>query len=113
MENFDVIFDSDGGVTIQTDSYCHHTDCPDLAAETLNDILNGEQTCNLGGNQPERRLEYHSVIGLTDRFEWHEGADVIQRLEDMPKDMRTDWLAAQASRKNVHDFYAVLFDLRP
>lgn len=57
-----VFFDNAGGITIQTDTYCHHyLGQTKQAANDVAAILNGESTQQWDGNEPEHRLQEAEV----------------------------------------------------
>lgn len=57
-----VFFDNGGGITIQTQTYCHHyLGQPKQAANDVAAILNGDSTDHWDGNEPQHRLEEAEV----------------------------------------------------
>lgn len=52
-----VIFDTGGGITVQTDSYVHYYDNPAFAADDVRFILNDHSTVDWAGNNPDERID--------------------------------------------------------
>ncbi len=56
---FELLFDNGGGITLITANYCHSYDRPDWAAADVVGILDGANTSNWDGNEPEFRRDQH------------------------------------------------------
>jgi hypothetical protein len=56
---FELLFDNGGGITLITPDYCHSYDRPDWAAADVVGILDGANTSNWDGNEPEFRRDQH------------------------------------------------------
>ena len=72
-----VFFDNGGGITIQTETYCHFYQDPKHAATDVAAILDGKTTLHWDGNEPEHRLEEAEVQ--------HDLIDII-RIKSKPFD---------------------------
>ena len=72
-----VFFDNGGGITIQTETYCHFYQDPKHAATDVAAILDGKTTLHWDGNEPEHRLEEAEVQ--------HDLVDII-RIKSKPFD---------------------------
>ncbi len=57
--NFELLFDNGGGITLITPDYCHFYDRADWAAADVVGLLNGANTSNWDGNEPEFRRDRH------------------------------------------------------
>ena len=112
MENFDIIFDNGGGITIQTDDYCHHYTSPNQAADDINTILTSNHyTEQWDGNEPEHRIFYDRQAECNGHYRWLTDGDVIAAIGDIEKEDREDWLyeiSGNAERK----FFTSLFEMR-
>ncbi|QDP45851.1 MAG: hypothetical protein Unbinned5179contig1004_43 [Prokaryotic dsDNA virus sp.] len=56
-ETLKISFDNAGGVTLETDRYCHHYTDARCAAEDAAFILDDMTTVTWCGNEPDHRLE--------------------------------------------------------
>ena len=59
VRDFELLFDSGGGITLITSDYCHAYDRPDWAAESVVALLNGADPSGWDGNEPEFRRDRH------------------------------------------------------
>jgi hypothetical protein len=69
--DFDVIFDNGGNTILQTAHFCHMYDYGSRAAEDVKVLLDGGNTSDWEGNQPECRVEYDLDVARNGGYCWH------------------------------------------
>lgn len=57
--NFELLFDNGGGILLLTDNYCHAYERPTWAADDAAKLLDGANTEDWDGNEPEYRCQRH------------------------------------------------------
>jgi len=78
---FVVIFDNGGGITLQTTHYCHHYDNPAQAAHDVQALLRNEHPTRWEGNEPESRMIYDPEMDRNGGYKWHNRADVKEAIK--------------------------------
>ncbi len=73
---FAVVFFNGGSITLQTASYCHNYDDPAQAANDVRELLDGSNTEDWDGNEPEYRLTYDYEVERNGGYRWHYDTDV-------------------------------------
>ena len=111
MLDFEVIFDNGGGITVQTDDYCHHFLGREReAAEMVRELFRpGATTGGWDGNEPEHRLEYDFDVERNGGNKWVCSADLRAVIETLPTDKRADWLE-NLSGDSEREFFSALFE---
>jgi hypothetical protein len=61
---FEMLFDNGGGILLLTADYCHSYDRPTWAADDAAKLLDGANTGDWDGNQPEYRRDRHAEDDL-------------------------------------------------
>lgn len=75
---FDVIFDNGGGITFQTESFCHFYYDPTDAATDVHAFMADGSTDGWDGNEPESRLEYDSNISYNGGYKWLDQDEIAE-----------------------------------
>ena len=75
---FDVIFDNGGGTTLQVGKrgFVHHYDDPTQAAQDVKILLDGGNTTDWDGNEPQSRMSYDMDMERNGGYKWHDQSDV-------------------------------------
>jgi hypothetical protein len=73
---FNVIFDNGGGTTLQTAKFCHCYDSPTQAARDVKTLLDGGDTSDWDGNEPEGRMTYDYNTERNGGYLWQNENDV-------------------------------------
>ena len=81
MKSFELIFGNGGGVTLQTEEYCHFYDYPERAAEDVKDLIEGSDTEDWEGNEEEARMEYDYDVECNGGYRWLSQYDVAEILK--------------------------------
>jgi len=116
MKNFDLIFDNGGGITLQTDDYCHHfSGLEKEAAEAVAELLApgdpDHATWGWDGDEPEHRIEYDAGTEGSGGYHWVTEGDVIEAVGQIPDEDRSDFLDGLAGAAE-RDFYQHLFAIQ-
>jgi len=92
MANFEIIFDNGGGITLQTREYVHYFGAmggASEAAQCVSMLLDGVNTAEWEGNEPESRVEYDADVARNGGYKWIEQDYVIAALNEPNKE---NWL---------------------
>ena len=57
MTGFILSFDNGGGITLQSNTYCHHYNDPEQAATDVYCLLKGQNPASWDNNEPEHRTD--------------------------------------------------------
>ncbi len=107
---FELIFDNSGGITLQTEKYCHHfRDRESELAQCVVELMDGGSTDHWDGNDPEVRWVYDFDLERTGGCYWEDSIDIAKHLT-LPFDARELWF------EDISDFarckfYKSLFKL--
>ena len=81
MQEFHVIFDNGGGISVQTDEeYYFFGDNHYSAAQSVATLLNGETTDHWEGNEPEHRIAYDAEQVRNGGYQWWDAEDLRETL---------------------------------
>lgn len=113
MNRFELIFDSAGGIQLQTENYCHHYWGREReAAQGIRAILDGQDPeTDWDGNEPENRLTYEYEQERNGQYRWVTESDVLEVLGLSSSEARGTWLEENAQGFAERDFFRALFDL--
>lgn len=116
MKNFDLIFDNGGGITLQTDDYCHHFNGRECeAAEAVGDLLApgdpDSKTWGWEGNEPEHRVTYDAETEGNGGYRWVTDNDVYEAVGQIPEEDREDFLDDRPGAAE-REFFEHLFAIR-
>lgn len=113
MLDFEVIFDNAGGITVQTENYCHHfLGREKAAAKMVSELLRPEATTEgWDGNEPEHRLQYDFDVERLGGCKWVCSADLRTVIDTLPADNRAAWIeniSGQAERLFCAELFTLL-----
>jgi hypothetical protein len=98
--NFEVIFDNGGGITLQTDDYCHYYDNIEQAAGDVHALLSGAATKKWDGNNAEERLTHDYNDVSNGGYRWY-GKEDVENIVKTKKIEEGVW-------GNIEDFFIAL-----
>lgn len=111
MEGFNLVFDNGGGITLQTEGYCHHYNDGYEVAHCISEIMSGENPEYWDGNEPEHAVTYDAEIERNGGYHWISDAELLEVVGGMDADQRRDYLE-NISGASEREFFSTLFELR-
>lgn len=97
---FEIIFDNGGGITLQTEGFCHNYDRPEWAARDVKVLLAEDNTDGWEGDDPEARdQEYDPEMERNGGYKWL----TRQEVEEVIASGTID-----SSWRNMRDFFVAL-----
>jgi hypothetical protein len=112
MTNFALIFDNGGGITLQTENFCHYySGTEEQTATDVADLLDGSDPQYWDGNYPECRTTYDASLELNGSYHWVTDNDVIEAVGQLPEEDREAFLDSISGRAE-RQFFECIFAIR-
>lgn len=110
---YDLVFDNGGGITLQTEGYCHYYTDPAKAADDALELLKGDDPESWDGDEPACRVEYDGEVERNGGYRWVPSEDVAGYLETIQTAaQRREFLARVVWGTAMREFYLFLFTSR-